>query len=278
MSPVLPTGDSVSTMSQPPQQQQQTPPVPPEVASLEEDSNSILPAVIAVLAAAVAFSAAGKVLSGSLKTIARVIGLPALIGAALAAVAQRAIMKQIGAARSQRVREALTEAMEDAIEKAVEDGYDTLAQAVEHVVDMQRRAARRPASKLKTSAPGEAFEDVDEVIKPSPHFEDPKVLAKRTAQTVRSAAVQHVATGASGLDFRKVWHSVNDNRVRPSHAFLGSPKYEFHSIGINEQFVTIHGNTLMFPGDPVAPIEETARCRCWMTIHPSVSTGSRHTS
>lgn len=260
----------------------------PELAALQEDSNSLAPAVLAVLAAAAAFSATGKVLSGSLKSIALAVGLPALVGAALSAIAQRAIMRHIDAARSQTIRNALLEVTEVAVEKAVEDGYVTLVQAFQHVVDTQRRQAARPVEKLPTSQPGEMFDDVDEVPKTAPHFEDPDLLTRRAAQTVKNAAPYYAAEAiavvaeevpvppesgpGSGIVFRKIWNSKKDNRVRASHAFLGSPKYEYHVVPVLDPFITITGDQIRYPGDPLAPISETARCRCHLTFRAGVST------
>lgn len=55
----------------------------------------------------------------------------------------------------------------------------------------------------------------------------------------------------------RVWRSTMDSRVRDSHAAMDGQE-----VGMNEPFVSGNGNYLMYPGDPSAPIEEVANCRC----------------
>lgn len=55
----------------------------------------------------------------------------------------------------------------------------------------------------------------------------------------------------------KVWRTRHDSRVRPSHGEL-----EGTAVPIGESFSTITGTSLQFPGDPRAPLGETAGCRC----------------
>lgn len=60
---------------------------------------------------------------------------------------------------------------------------------------------------------------------------------------------------------QKEWLSTPDSRTRPSHQTgiaFGSPNI----VNINEKFTLNSGAMLSFPGDPSAPIEETANCRC----------------
>lgn len=55
----------------------------------------------------------------------------------------------------------------------------------------------------------------------------------------------------------KVWRSRRDNRVRPTHGDL-----EGNRVPLGNHFVAASGASLMFPGDPSAPLNETAGCRC----------------
>ncbi|MCH9664660.1 MAG: phage head morphogenesis protein [Gammaproteobacteria bacterium] len=57
------------------------------------------------------------------------------------------------------------------------------------------------------------------------------------------------------------WFTSRDEKVRTSHASMNGQRR-----GIGESFVTGSGNFLRFPGDPRAPINERAFCRCIKTV------------
>lgn len=57
---------------------------------------------------------------------------------------------------------------------------------------------------------------------------------------------------------RKKWRSRGDAKVRESHATAHGQEKD-----VGEAF-TVGGSTMRYPGDPAAPIRETARCRCWV--------------
>lgn len=54
----------------------------------------------------------------------------------------------------------------------------------------------------------------------------------------------------------KRWVSLRDNRVRPTHSMADG-----QVVGRHENFI-VGGYPMRFPQDPLAPIEETANCRC----------------
>lgn len=61
---------------------------------------------------------------------------------------------------------------------------------------------------------------------------------------------------AAGADIDKEWYSRRDDRVRESHRIADGQRRR-----LDEPFIV--GSSLMrFPQDPLAPIHETARCRC----------------
>lgn len=62
----------------------------------------------------------------------------------------------------------------------------------------------------------------------------------------------------------RIWNSTVDARTRDSHAVMNGQE-----VGFNEPFVSGDGNYLMYPGDPAAPIEEIANCRC--TVSNSIA-------
>jgi hypothetical protein len=78
----------------------------------------------------------------------------------------------------------------------------------------------------------------------------------------RQATVQALAEG--GIQPNQIvstWRSQRDERVRntniASHVYLDGQTAKW-----NQAFVGISGALLRYPGDPQAPIEETAGCRC----------------
>jgi hypothetical protein len=67
--------------------------------------------------------------------------------------------------------------------------------------------------------------------------------------------------GIAQEDTEQVWHAVEDNRTRITHRALDGQVQPF-----GEPFVSISGAELRYPGDPLAPIEETVNCRCHRTF------------
>jgi hypothetical protein len=64
----------------------------------------------------------------------------------------------------------------------------------------------------------------------------------------------------SAQSVRKVWNTTMDGRERETHAILNG-----ESVGLNEAFVSVSGSRLRYPGDKLAPLSETAQCRCNLT-------------
>ena len=58
---------------------------------------------------------------------------------------------------------------------------------------------------------------------------------------------------------RRYWFYTADGKARESHVAI--PELNPDGVGLDEPFETPEG-TLMFPGDPDAPPEETINCRC----------------
>ena len=55
---------------------------------------------------------------------------------------------------------------------------------------------------------------------------------------------------------KKMWQSMEDAKVRPSHAMISG-----ETIG-KDEFFDVGGFPMRYPGDPFAPAQETANCRC----------------
>lgn len=78
-------------------------------------------------------------------------------------------------------------------------------------------------------------------------------------QSQDDSIAQAVESGSVANDqVAFAWRTAHDNRVRDSHQSMDGQQ-----VQRGESFVSGNGNSLMFPGDPEAPIEETANCRCW---------------
>lgn len=54
----------------------------------------------------------------------------------------------------------------------------------------------------------------------------------------------------------KTWHNMRDSRVRKTHQLAGGQTVPAFST------FTVGGYALRYPHDPLAPIQETANCRC----------------
>lgn len=59
----------------------------------------------------------------------------------------------------------------------------------------------------------------------------------------------------------RTWNRIADSRVRDAHNVMQGQKAK-----VGEVFVDGSGNQLRYPGDPRAPAETTANCRCSLTI------------
>ncbi len=79
-------------------------------------------------------------------------------------------------------------------------------------------------------------------------------IAEHEAQTAFNAGV-YFGGRSKGLA-KKTWLTRKDAKVRPEHIFL-----QGKSVPIDEPF-SVEGETLRFPGDPLAPPHLTINCRC----------------
>lgn len=229
---------------------------------LEQDTGSLVPAITTILAAVAAYSAAHRTIGTTTDTVDAALGLSAMISAALLHVALRSASAVVGKARNSDERATMNEVLPKVADIAVRDGMDTLATAVRKIV-INRSTGMKAIGKTQVSPAGEPWNPPVDLVPGD--SDNPRILARRVAQTVRNSAVHNLA-GAMPFTYRKTWHCVHDPRTRATHAFLGSPSYEFHTVDLGKPFVTIEGNLIRFPGDPLAPIEETAHCRCHITI------------
>ena len=104
-------------------------------------------------------------------------------------------------------------------------------------------------------------------------YADVTTLAERMAftetlsatETVRYESMNLSAT-RSKLRIRKVWFTVGDSNVRPTHqAVNGRSRFVDHrGRGGREGTFTVGGATLRYPRDPNGPPDEVVNCRCFL--------------
>lgn len=96
-----------------------------------------------------------------------------------------------------------------------------------------------------------------------------KVIAQ--TETTRALGSATQLLGEQAVDsgefaeeqIKRFWHTKADERVRHSHRPI--PRMNEKGVGPKEPFQTPLG-PLLFPGDPNGSIENTANCRCWVTV------------
>lgn len=213
---------------------------PPE----EEEGSSLIPALLAVYSAYLIYRAAQGQLEREWKSVVVSLGLPVLIGGVLAQIAARALARQQRDAG--RAGDELWRHTEEGIAAGVTAGYQVIAEAL--IYQDQHAPLGGPATRDAGDPTG------------VPTAENPPwVMADMTANAVGNAA-QTTAAAAAGWRY-KTWVSMKDNRVRHTHRVMNGQR-----VGMQDSFTSPTGVRLEFPGDPSAPIEEIANCRCAIRI------------
>lgn len=237
----------------------------------EDQASSLVPVILSILGGIAAYSA-GRQTVQTWEQVAEELRILPRSATALASVVSRALLRLMRRTNSPAIQNALTNSLERIRDKAVADGVQIISQAARALSEDLIEIRKAGDIWVDTvSLPGEHFEEsggvehIKTALSPDRMRKTAEDLAKRTHQTLWNATEFYAAEEVGWP--RKTWHSKKDTRVRATHAFLGSPKYEFHTVDIGQPFITIDGNALRYPGDPLAPIEETARCRCWLVCH-----------
>lgn len=85
----------------------------------------------------------------------------------------------------------------------------------------------------------------------------------RATSMARDEALRQTVedTGTDETRVERTWKRTNDDRTRDHHDVMQNQK-----VGLNQSFIDGNGNSLRFPGDPSAPLDTTAQCRCLVTI------------
>ena len=118
---------------------------------------------------------------------------------------------------------------------------DTLAIAI--------RKAKRQAAKESATA-GSLTRTLRHVARNVGHT----MLATEAQATYGSVQIDRLARAGFAT---KVWQTMDDDRVRPSHVECG----EQGAVPLDKPFV----NGLKYPGDPAGGPEECCGCRCWLS-------------
>jgi hypothetical protein len=147
-----------------------------------------------------------------------------------------------------RVSEALGNRLRDkrfdaTIAKAAKDGAAIPAEKIETMVRAYRNRA------LKFRAEGIARTEALRALNGS--------AEEATRQAIDGGQLEADAV-------EKIWVATKDGRTRDSHRSMDGQAVRF-----NASFVSPSGARLRYPGDPEAPIEEVANCRC--TWRPKVN-------
>ena len=149
-------------------------------------------------------------------------------------------------------------------ERGDDDWSDAL---VEHAVRLYR-ARLRVETGLGNTAPAKAqaerFRKSVHAALAKTHMPTEDTIesqAKAISASLVTAAINSATETAADLDENpdalvKVWFSMEDDRVRPTHAEANG-----QSVAVDEKF-TVGGSKMDHPGDMTAPIEEWINCRC----------------
>lgn len=206
----------------------------------QEDSSSIIPALLTVAALYAAYRATKGRLEGNWRTIAVAIGIPAAVTTVFAAIAAHALDGQRKEAG--RAGDELWTAQTRAVTAGVDAGVRTVVQSLRwldsHADPTGTRDSRSGPARPTASNP-------------------PIMLAEVVVKAIANAAQIRAAELVGWRT--KVWKTQRDNRVRDSHRTMQGQRR-----GLHEPFITGTGVRIAYPGDPTAPIEEWAACRCFL--------------
>lgn len=201
----------------------------------EEDAGSLLPALLAIYTNYLAFRAAQGNVSTAWTIVVDQIGLQAFIGDQLAMIAARALARQregLGPGADE-----LWTAVPQGVAAGVNAGLQTVAEALIWTDEHEDVPTKDEDGLIPTQS------------------DPPEELAMVTAQAVASAA-QEATAEAAGWRY-KTWETIGDRAVRETHRALSGKK-----IRLTEAFVTTDGDSLRYPGDPLAEISNRIGCRC----------------
>jgi hypothetical protein len=142
---------------------------------------------------------------------------------------------------------------------------------VEHAVTLMKARFRAEAgTKTAQIAHAEVTQFEKDLRSALQHQKTPEpgdliAATNRLAASIVTAAINAGTAAAAAHDedpdaLVKVWFSMEDEKVRPSHAAANG-----QSVDVGAKF-TVGGHKMDRPGDMTAPIEEWINCRCVMGL------------
>lgn len=153
---------------------------------------------------------------------------------------------------------------EDVVKKRIREGDIKLPKSRLSVPkDVRWNTKKMNSSVLQGILQGESMNDIAKRLLP---IVDNNVnSALRNARTLVTQAENsgrldsYKALEEEGAVLKKVWMATSDDRTREAHADLDGQE-----VDVDEPFVDMDGNELMFPADPSADPMTVYNCRCTM--------------
>jgi hypothetical protein len=216
----------------------------PDPPVQEQDASSLIPALLAIVAAYASYKAVQGQLQREWRAVTTALQLPTFIHQALRNIAIRALVRQrdeVGRSGDELLPHGVR-----AIERGVQAGYKTIAEALEWMDSL-------PPERQVTK---DWRDDGAVPTRSDPPIELAEMVAASVAHTAQISAAE-----AAGWK-TKTWLSQKDRFVRYTHAAAHG-----QTVPINEPFRMTSGARLDYPGDPDAPIAERIQCRCSVRIN-----------
>lgn len=153
---------------------------------------------------------------------------------------------------------------EDVVKKRIREGDIKLPKSRLSIPkDVRWNTKKMNSAVLQGILQGESMNDIAKRLLP---IVDNNVnSALRNARTLVTQAENsgrldsYKALEEEGAVLKKVWMATGDERTRDAHLELDGQE-----VGIDEPFVDMDGNELMFPADPSADPATVYNCRCTM--------------
>lgn len=236
-------------MSTPEQQPPEVNPERPPVQPPPDEDGSLVPALLSVYAAYLAWRAAHTSLPTRTAQVVSALGLVQLIGGPLVLLAARAMDWQRQTAG--RAGDEFWAHVDEGTAAGVNAGLQAIAEALIWT-DQHAPDGAVPPTRDSGVDPGNG------PLVPTAS-DPPEGLAGMVALAVANAARYAVAR-AAGWNSKR-WISQRDDRVRHTHMVLDGK-----TVPVPAVFTSPSGAKLRYPGDPRAPMSERAGCRCFLTF------------
>lgn len=142
-------------------------------------------------------------------------------------------------------------------QKAIDNALDAVMQVVEEATRRQTDRVMQRIAEL--DAQGATMTDIKTAVS--------NMIGSRSSWR-RGLAVYVTTAGVEGMKnavyskagnyVTKTWLTVGDEAVRMTHRAVDEKQVSAKGLFM------VGGAPMLYPGDPVAPIGETANCRCWL--------------